>query len=157
MKKYFLIIVIFITIIFILNINKLIKQKGDKFDYNNFKIVYTSYEQCEGNIKTYHYNGRKINFVCFENFSILSEENEFSLQNMENLNFDKFIDTRMSNLEKEEIYRDGGTIVYKEKNGIISNNGLTVIMCHKKEENNLYNDDVYIGDLNMSYQEHFCK
>lgn len=77
----------------------------------------------------------------------------------QNISLNKFLlsDTSMSvydiihfmmrKLDKKNTLKDGGTTIYRGKN-----KDITMIVCNTLDKNN----DVYIGDYNMKYEQFMC-
>jgi len=68
------------------------------------------------------------------------------------------IEEMMENMVLIETYRDGGTKLYQDKNdsNFFTNEGLTLIECHKSMDAKT-NTDIYIGPDKMKYQDDFCE
>ena len=51
-------------------------------------------------------------------------------------------------LNKQSILKDGGTIIFKNKN-----KNITLIKCNTIDNNK----DIYIGDYNLNFKSNMCK
>lgn len=60
--------------------------------------------------------------------------------------FNDSINSLINNMELIDIYKDGGTRLYK-------NDTISIIKCNTIDGNK----DIYIGDINLEYQENYCK
>ncbi len=88
----------------------------------------------------YDNNGQRIYSYCLENIEFDGKELNDLLDGGLN------IDDLFKDLEKEEIYKDGGSILYRGEK-------LSILQCNTIEGNN----DIYIGTRNMKYENQFCK
>lgn len=154
MKKYILLIALLLIIILSCFIDK--KQKEEKFEE---KILYKVNFELDDNYKeTYNFNGRKIYLVGLNNFLVFYNGQNLSITEIINENkLEDFINSLKENITKKEIYKDGGTIIYKNENKRISNNSFTLILCNKILKNNTYNNDIYFGNIDMELKEEYCK
>lgn len=154
MKKYILLIALLLIIILSCFIDK--KQKEEKSEE---KILYKVNFELDDNYKeTYNFNGRKIYLVGLNNFLVIYNGQNLSITEIINENkLEDFINSLKENITKKEIYKDGGTIIYKNENKRISNNSFTLILCNKILKNNTYNNDIYFGNIDMELKEEYCK
>ena len=60
--------------------------------------------------------------------------------------FNDSINSLINNMELIDTYKDGGTKLYK-------NDTISIIKCNTIDGNK----DIYIGDINLEYQENYCK
>ena len=61
---------------------------------------------------------------------------------------DKPIESITNLLNKQSILKDGGTVIFKNKD-----KNITLIKC-----NTIYNNkDIYIGDYNLNFKSSMCK
>lgn len=87
----------------------------------------------------YEKNGRRIYTYSVTNIKLNNKE----LNSYDNA-FER-IETLKKKLRQDEIYKDGGSIMYKGKK-------ISILMCHTLDDNY----DIYIGPETMSYENHFC-
>lgn len=153
MKKYISLIVLLLIIILSCFIDK--KQKEEKVKE---KILYKVNFEFDENFKeTYNFNGRKIHLVGLNNFVVIYNSQNLSIDEVINENkLEDFINNLKENITKKEIYKDGGTTIYKNENKRISNNSFTLILCNKLLESNTYNNDIYFGNIDMELEEEYC-
>ena len=110
-------------------------------------------------------NDKNINFkeyLKFDNRTIYLAENVSELFIVENKNqtslkkyiinstesVDKSIENITNLLNKQSILKDGGTIIFKNKD-----KNITLIKCNTIEGNK----DIYIGDYNLNFKSNMCK
>lgn len=153
MKKYILLIVLLLIIILSCFIDK--KQEEEK---PKEKILYkVNFELDENSKETYNFNERKIYLVGLNNFVVIYNSQNLSINEVINENkLEDFINNLKENITKKEIYKDGGTTIYKNENKRISNNSFTLVLCNKLLESNTYNDDIYFGNIDMKLEEEYC-
>ncbi len=60
--------------------------------------------------------------------------------------FDDSINNLTNSMKLVDTYKDGGTKLYK-------NDSIALIKCNTIDGNK----DIYIGDINLEYEESFCK
>lgn len=72
--------------------------------------------------------------------------NKFLLSDTKMSDYD-IIHFMMRKLDKKNTLKDGGTTIYRGKN-----KDITMIVCNTLDKNN----DVYIGDYNMKYEQFMC-
>lgn len=153
MKKYILLIVLLLIIILSCFIDK--KQEEEK---PKEKILYkVNFELDENSKETYNFNERKIYLVGLNNFVVIYNSQNLSINEVINENkLEDFINNLKENITKKEIYKDGGTNIYKNENKRISNNSFTLVLCNKLLESNTYNNDIYFGNIDMKLEEEYC-
>ena len=110
-------------------------------------------------------NDKNINFkeyLKFDNRTIYLAENVSELFIVENKNqtslkkyiinstesVDKSIENITNLLNKQSILKDGGTIIFKNKD-----KNMTLIKCNTIDGNK----DIYIGDYNLNFKSNMCK
>lgn len=153
MKKYILLIVLLLIIILSCFIDK--KQEEEK---SKEKILYkVNFELDENSKETYNFNERKIYLVGLNNFVVIYNSQKLSINEVINENkLEDFINNLKENITKKEIYKDGGTTIYKNESKRISNNSFTLVLCNKLLESNTYNNDIYFGNIDMKLEEEYC-
>lgn len=121
------------------------------YKYNEFTLKEN--DNCQDEVKEYYKKqNQTIYLVCADDFYIkdlinngeeltLKEYLETSSQTLDN-SIKKVTDE----LDKAEIYKDGGTTVYK-------NNDISLIQCNTIEGNR----DIYIGNSTLKYQGNYCR
>lgn len=122
-------------------------------------LTVTYKEACEEKPVLYlEKDGQKVYTKCLNSIDVLKKGNEA-------LELDRFMKEDTSNLdmilkhmELVNTLKDGGTKIYRtDESSKISNEAITVIKCHRIKDDNLYNEDIIIGDGNLEYVEDFCR
>ena len=137
--------------------SKFIKfEQGGPYNTNSLDIdLKVSSENNDKNIKFKEY-------LKFDNETIYLAENVSELFIVENKNqtslrkyiinstesMDKSIESITNLLNKQSILKDGGTIIFKNKD-----KNITLIKCNTIDGNK----DIYIGDYNLNFKSSMCK
>ena len=104
----------------------------------------------------------KIYTYCIDSMKIIKDDKEIELKDYLADN-ENVIAEIIKELETKDTLNDGGTVIYEaDTESEFTNQGLTIIKCHKissgtNEEEVTYNNDIYIGPKGMEYQESYCK
>lgn len=127
------------------------KDKNEEVPNNALEIEILKKDNCDNNVTEYYtHENQKIYFVCLSEIMIPKENCTLSYYfNQVNKRFEDVLTDLKSSLKEAEIYKDGGTKIYK-------NDTTTIIACHALLENEKYNEDIYIGDENLEFQQDFC-
>ena len=93
---------------------------------------------------------RKVYFVCLNEIYIKKENTkqitlEYHFDNV-NQSFDASIDQLINQMEMVDVYKDGGTKMYR-------GNNYRMLVCNTIDGNK----DIYIGDINLEYENDYCK
>lgn len=101
---------------------------------------------CNGKKLYFEGNDFDIYTYCLDSIKITREDDNVELKDLFKSDFtlDKFY----GKLKQEEVYKDGGSIMYRDVE-----DGLSVLKCNTLEGNR----DIYIGKSDMIYEESFCK
>lgn len=103
----------------------------------------------------YEMNGKNIYTYCLDSI-IIDNGDKLELKDYINQN-DQKLEEIMSTLTKVDIYKDGGTTIYRDLGTSgFSKTGLTVIKCNKMLTDNSVNNDIYFGPISMEYMDGFC-
>ena len=124
--------------------------KEDK-ELKSTNWVLTKTNNCKNKATEYYksYN-RKVYFVCIDEIKKNEDMTlKYYFQNV-NQTFDRSIEELTHNLELKEIYKDGGTKIFKSKN-------MTMIVCHHEKADYNINQDIYIGDEKLEFDETYCE
>ena len=118
--------------------------QGSQQDNQQIKITKT--KECDNQvIEYYQYEEQKVYLVCLDEITIdgATLKDYFSKTYQ---TFNDSINSLINNMELIDIYKDGGTKLYK-------NDTISIIKCNTIDGNK----DIYIGDINLEYQENYCK
>lgn len=131
-------------------------EQGGPYNTNNLDIdLKISSEKNDKNIKFKEY-------LKFDNGTIYLAENVSELFIVENKNqtslkkyiinstgsMDKSVESITNLLNKQSILKDGGTVIFKNKD-----KNITLIKCNTIDGNK----DIYIGDYNLNFKSNMCK
>lgn len=146
MKKILLIA----TILILLTGCKTKKTNGPTNKPNlNLEIVNT--EECDKEVREYiNIDDRQVYTVCISEIFLIDEDITLSSHIKNTSNLDNSIEELTSNMSIEDIYKDGGTKVYRNSN-------MTIIVCNAMLDSGKTNKDIYIGDRNLELEDNFCK
>lgn len=104
------------------------------------------YEMADKNIYTY----------CLDSIIIDDGHDKFELKDYIGKN-SNVVEEIINTLTSVEIYKDGGTTVYRDMEpSEFTKNGLTVIKCNKMLTDNSVNNDIYFGPMSMEFIDDFC-
>ena len=118
--------------------------QGSQQDNQQIKITKTN--DCDNQvIKYYQFEEQKVYLVCLDEITIdgATLEDYFSKTYQ---TFNDSINSLINNMKLIDTYKDGGTKLYK-------NDTISIIKCNTIDGNK----DIYIGDINLEYQENYCK
>lgn len=118
--------------------------QGSQQDNQQIKITKT--KECDNQvIEYYQFEEQKVYLVCLYEITIdgATLKDYFSKTYQ---TFNDSINSLINNMELIDIYKDGGTRLYK-------NDTISIIKCNTIDGNK----DIYIGDINLEYQENYCK
>lgn len=132
------------------NINKTI------IDYTYTIDVFKT-RNCNEQPKLYYeMNDKNIYTYCLDSITIDTGDDKVELSEYINQN-NNAIEEIINNLTKVEIYKDGGTTIYRDlETSGFTKTGLTVIKCNKMLTDNSVNKDIYFGPMSMEYMDGFC-
>lgn len=152
MKK---ILIILCTLFFVVGCKK---ENGNinagKVNYS-YKYDFILKDRCNNEVSEY-YNSKnqKIYFVCLDEMYIQEGDYKITLKDyLHNKNLETEMQNMTDMMEVNEIYKDGGTTIYRDKNKKLSSNGFTIIKCNTLDGNK----NIYFGTSNLEYIEDFCK
>lgn len=115
----------------------------------DLEIVNT--EECDNEVREYiNIDNREVYTVCLSEIFLIDKDITLSSYLKDAPSLDSGIEELTSNMSIKDIYKDGGTKVYRNSN-------MTVIVCNAMLDTNKTNKDVYIGDENLELKENFCK
>ena len=118
--------------------------QGSQQDNHQIKITKT--KDCDNQvIEYYQYEEQKVYLVCLDDIKL----NDVTLKDYFSKTYQTFndsINSLINNMELIDTYKDGGTKLYK-------NDTISIIKCNTIDGNK----DIYIGDINLEYQENYCK
>ena len=118
--------------------------QGSQQDNQQIKITKT--KECDNQvIEYYQYEEQKVYLVCLDDIKL----NDVTLKDYFSKTYQTFndsINSLINNMELIDTYKDGGTKLYK-------NDTISIIKCNTIDGNK----DIYIGDINLEYQENYCK
>lgn len=123
-----------------------INEMTNKLFINYDKIEIESSDVCDE--PKLYYEGEDFNIYtyCLNSIKLAGDSDRVELKDFFQTDFT--LDNLYDRLEKQEVYKDGGSTMYRAKKADIS-----VLRCNTLEGNK----DVYIGRGNMQYEENFCK
>lgn len=138
---YFLSILFFILSISF-GIFILFKDNDNFFKKYPFTVVISEFERTDASYLYTTLNHQKI-YSNLEHIQIQKDNSLMELKDylIENPNA---IEEIINYMEFVDIYRDGGTKLYQDKDGVFTNEGFTVIRCNKMTVDSI-NTDIYIG------------
>ncbi len=158
-------------VIIILTILVLLTSCQEKSDADSFNSIYIKKDpDCNKEAELYYTDSNNIKYysVCLNEMTLKFDNKEISLK--EALENDSAIMNQIINkLTKVDVAMDGGTTIYKDfgySNVVYSefgNTGFTIIKCNAMQDSNLdqssknFNQDYYLGDLTLEYEENYCK
>ena len=118
--------------------------QGSQQDNQQIKITKT--KECDNQvIEYYQYEEQKVYLVCLDDIKL----NDVTLKDYFSKTYQTFndsINSLINNMELIDTYKDGGTKLYK-------NDTISIIKCNTIDGNK----DIYISDINLEYQENYCK
>lgn len=169
MFKKTVLIILTILIIFGISYYKIIKNRGNQLhniddndditDYKTFAhtIVTIETENCNKVPRLYYSeNDRNIYTYCLDSIKVDNIEDLKDFFTYSDFSINDFI----NNLVYVDEANDGGTEIFRDldkTSGGFTNNGLTIVKCHKFMFNSTINTDVYIGPKWMWYEDNFCE
>ena len=112
----------------------------------NQQIKITKTNDCDNKvIEYYKYEEQKVYLVCLDEIKLddATLKDYFSKTYQ---TFDDSINNLTNSMKLVDTYKDGGTKLYK-------NDSIALIKCNTIDGNK----DIYIGDINLEYEESFCK
>ena len=112
----------------------------------NQQIKITKTKDCDNKvIEYYQYEEQKVYLVCLDEIKLddATLKDYFSKTYQ---TFDDSINNLINSMKLVDTYKDGGTKLYK-------NDSIALIKCNTIDGNK----DIYIGDINLEYEESFCK
>ena len=112
----------------------------------NQQLKITKTKDCDNKvIEYYQYEEQKVYLVCLDEIKLddATLKDYFSKTYQ---TFDDSINNLTNSMKLVDIYKDGGTKLYK-------NDSIALIKCNTIDGNK----DIYIGDTNLEYEESFCK
>ncbi|MBQ3021009.1 MAG: hypothetical protein IJD92_02140 [Bacilli bacterium] len=130
----------------------------DKFNINyikyekekNYKLSVIEEDNCNLKLNEYYEsNNRTIYTTCIKEIYIERNNNKLTLKNhLLNIyqTIDESIKELVSDINVYEVYKDGGTTLYKKDN-------YAILLCNTIEGNK----DVYIGNKDLKYEQGYCK
>ena len=65
----------------------------------------------------------------------------------------ELIENLVGQMNRYAVY-DGGSNLYRDER---EEEGISILVCHRSIDSGGYNEDVYIGDSLMGYEEGFCE
>lgn len=113
--------------------------------YVNYNLKKETNKKEDNFVNVYYETNDRIVYTYFND----SEKKSIKLNNKELSDYDdvfKALEELLEDLEKVEIYKDGGSILYRGTD-------MSVLMCNTLDGNK----DVYIGSKLMNYEAKFCK
>ena len=160
-KRKWILIVIAILLVLILIFGKVNKDTGTwntilgKKTNERVELDYTmeaiEKEECKEKEEFYtKINNQYIYTYCLQNIKINKGNQQIELKEYLKDNPNVLEEITDSNHEDIVVYKDGGTIKFK-------NQGITIIKCHRILDDTSYNTDIYIGTDSMEYQDGFCE
>ena len=102
--------------------------------------------------KNYQKTGqeRKVYFVCLDEIYVKTENSkQVTLEyrfDIVNQSFDASIEQLINQMEMVDVYKDGGSKMYKKDN-------YRMLVCNTIDGNK----DVYFGDMNLEYENDYCQ
>ncbi len=113
-------------------------------------LSYTTSKNCQK--KKYYSKDITIYTYCID--SIKYFDNIELRDYLSNHDTKETIENIINKLNKEAVYKDGGSILYRESKPYkLSSEGVSVLKCNTLEGKK----DIYIGPINMEYESDFCK
>lgn len=98
----------------------------------------------------YYEDDKKYYLYGLEEVMITYQDETKSLK--EFLNDGVSIEDLVSQLDHYSVY-DGGSNLYRDG----KDDGVSILVCHRLISSGGYNEDVYIGNSDMGYEEGFCE
>jgi len=142
------IIVILCLIIFIVGCQKENNKINlGKLNYD-YKIDLLKKDSCSNDIEEYYeINKQKIYYACLKEFYVQENNHKIALKDyLENEDIKNILDE----MNIINVYKDGGTKIFKSKN-------MTMIVCHHEKADYNINQDIYIGDEKLEFDETYCE
>lgn len=124
---------------------------------NDHKFVVLKKDTCNNEISEYYdRDGRKIYFNCLKEIYLQVGDEQISLKyHLDNVNqdFDASVNDITSLIKKEDMLKDGGTVIYRDSGADrVSADGFTMVVCSTLDDNH----DIYFGSVDMEYQD-YCR
>ena len=119
-------------------------NKTDRLLINGYEIDITKSESCNNKKFYLTVNGKSIYLKCIDDVIFKKDENNITLKEyLQNSDFSTFV-KELENQVKPQVYKDGGTKIYKK-------NDVTIVICKKIIGADNYFEDIYFGNDELTY------
>ncbi len=138
-------------------------KKDDTIINHKYTINTSKTKNCNGQPELYYKMlDKDIYTYCLDSIIIDNGNEQIELKDYLEKNSNA-LEEIINSLTKVEVYKDGGTIVYKDMmTSNFTKNGLTVVKCHRMLNDNssnkdiYFNKDVYFGPSDTEFIADFC-
>lgn len=135
---------------------KHIDEKGDEYwlgrelqevlEYNKWQkflnVIENTKNACEQS--KFSVDGKNIYLKCIEEVILKKDSKEINLKEyLNNNDFNAFV-TELDSQMDSQIYKDGGTKIYKKDN-------ITLVVCKRIIDEDNYLEDIYFGNSKLTY------
>lgn len=126
--------------------------KPEDLNKTRTKLYVTESKNCSEKVELYYTDSKGTKYYTHCLDSIVFDFGDRKLELKSALELKQItISDVLYELSEQEIYKDGGSILYRD-NSKISDKGISILKCQTIEGN----EDYYIGNKNMVKQDNFC-
>lgn len=119
-------------------------NKTENLLINGYEIDITKSESCNDKKFYSTTNGKSIYLKCIDDVILKKDGNKITLKEyLQNNDFSTFVN-ELENQVKPQVYKDGGTRIYKK-------NDITIVICKKIIDEDNYLEDIYFGNNELTY------
>lgn len=118
-------------------------NKNESLLINDYELSVIESEDCDKNLYT-SVDGKDIYLKCIEEVVLKEDGKEITLKEyLNNNDFSTFV-AELENQVEPQVYKDGGTKIYKKDN-------VTLVVCKKMVDTDNYLEDIYFGNSELTY------
>lgn len=118
-------------------------NKNESLLINDYELSVIESEDCDKNLYT-SVDGKDIYLKCIEEVVLKKDGKEITLKEyLNNNDFTTFV-VELENQVEPQVYKDGGTKIYKKNN-------ITLVVCKKMIDTDNYLEDIYFGNSELMY------
>lgn len=118
-------------------------NKNESLLINDYELSVIESEDCDKNLYT-SMDGKDIYLKCIEDVILKKDGKEITLKEyLNNNDFSTFV-AELENQVEPQVYKDGGTKIYKKDN-------ITFVLCKKMIDTDNYLEDIYFGNSELTY------
>lgn len=118
-------------------------NKNESLLINDYELSVIESESCDKSLYT-SVDGKDIYLKCIEDVIMKKDGKEITLKEyLNNNDFTTFV-AELENQVEPQVYKDGGTKIYKKDN-------ITIVICKKMIDTDNYLEDIYFGNSELTY------